>query len=165
MNRIILTLTALLLTASLPARGEQVKLSELISLRSTDDDVCPAETFSGARLINDLVLPDASSQPFAIPKGLVLVVTDVTFRVSPFTGLPSNETRVRLGTPCDVPGPSCMKSWLDAIVPGGTGELRISLQRGFAIAGNAPICVASLDGGSFTFAELYGYLAQLSSSW
>lgn len=159
MNRIILIFTVLLVAASLPVQAEQAKQAELVSLRSSDGEPCPEPAFPGAQFIGDRVLPDASMQPFAIPGGSVFIVTDIAFKVSGLTSLPSEPTPVRLGRPCDGPYAGCMESWLDAVVPPDTHELRISLQRGFAIAADTPICVARFDGSEFVFADLYGYVA------
>ncbi len=160
MKPTLLIVSLLLIGTSLVAQAQQVKVSELVSLRSSDSDACPVETFPGARLIDDRLMPDASTQPFTVPEGSVFVVTEVVFRVSPYTSFPVGITPVRLGTPCSVPSSGCMKSWIDAVVPEGTGELRISLQHGIVIAAGTPICVAGFDGNPNTFAEVYGRLAQ-----
>jgi hypothetical protein len=129
--------------------------SELLSLRTGLE--CP-DTFSGARIVSDVLNPDGTTaaNAYAVPPGKVFVITDMYFTVD---APPGDSTSMRFGVPC---GTGCMKPLMDVIAiagSNGTAAAQVSLQHGIVVQPGVTLCVASGPGHANPRVEIQGYLA------
>jgi hypothetical protein len=136
------------------AKDVVVATDNLLVMRSDDADACPELVAGNSSAIDSRMLPNGDSEEYAIPAGHLFVVTDVIFRRRGG----NEDTRVRLGTPCDPPTVGCMKIFVDSFLPAGEDSREISLRHGFAIQPGIPICASGFTNGNFASASVFGYL-------